>query len=367
MYSQAPVSVPRAPRTPPGARLPAGRNSARAAGRYPTRRARTREEETLETQSAKAARARRPQAGAAAAPGTLWSMAAVTTRTGIGQHTLRAWERRFGFPAPLRLPSGHRRYTDEQIARLNLIGQAIALGHRAGDVVPLPEERLKDLLRRSHPRPPTLPAWEVRLLEKVRSFDREGIVSDLAHAYASLGVRTFLRERLVPLSAAVGDSWAAGGLAIKHEHFLSEILDDTLRTLRTPLEHGGQGRPVVFATLPHERHTLGMQVAALVTALAGRRLRILGAELPVDEIAGAAEQLDPLAVGISVTTHTALPATARSLNRLRASLAAGAALWVGGSGAELLPELDRSIVRLTGIETLEAELKRSAERDTDAA
>jgi methanogenic corrinoid protein MtbC1 len=289
--------------------------------------------------------------------GALWCMAAVTTRTGIGQHTLRAWERRFGFPTPLRLPSGHRRYSDEQIARLHLIAQAIALGHRAGDVVPLPEERLKDLLRRSHPRPSALPAWEVRLLEKVQTFDREGIVSDLAHAYASLGVRMFLRDRLVPLTAAVGDSWAAGGLAIKHEHFLSEILDDTLRTLRTPLEHGGQGRPVVLATLPQERHTIGMQVAALVTALAGRRLRILGAELPVDEIAGAAEQLDPLAVGISVTTHTALPATARSLERLRKRLADRTKLWVGGSGADLLPGLEGAIQRITGIETLEAELR----------
>ena len=335
--------------------------------RYLSRRASVRREERLQTQAAKVIRGRRSPARVVGDEGPLWCMAAVTTRTGIGQHTLRAWERRFGFPAPLRLPSGHRRYTDDQIARLHLIGQAIALGHRAGDVVALPEERLKELLRRSHPRPGALPAWEVRLLEKVRTFDREGIVSDLAHAYASLGVRTFLRDRLVPLTAAVGDSWAAGALAIKHEHFLSEILDDTLRTLRTPLEHGGQGRPVLFATFPQERHTLGVQVAALVTALAGRRLRILGAELPVDEIAGAAEQLDPLAVGISVTTHTAHPTTVRWLHRLRVRLAGRTALWVGGSGAELLTGLDRAILRRTGIETLEAELRRAAARDTETA
>ena len=316
---------------------------------------------------AKVTRAGRPAARTDGENGALWCMAAVTTRTGIGQHTLRAWERRFGFPKPLRLPSGHRRYTDDQIARLHLIGQAIALGHRAGDVVPLHEANLKDLLRRSHVRPSALPAWEVQLLEKVRTFDREGIVSDLAHAYASLGLRTFLRDRLVPLTVAIGDAWAAGGLAIKHEHFLSEILDDTLRTLRTPLEHGGQGRPVVFATLPGERHTLGVQVAALVTALAGRRLRILGPEVPADEIAGAAEQLDPLAVGVSVTGHTAHPATVRSLNRLRELLGNRTSLWVGGSGAALLPGLDAAIQQIGGIDDLEAELRRAAARDTGAA
>ncbi len=308
---------------------------------------------------AKERRGRRPAARAVRGNGALWGMAAVTTRTGIGQHTLRAWERRFGFPTPLRLPSGHRRYTDEQIARLHLIGEAIALGHRAGDVVPLGEDLLRDLLG-SHRRTAGLPAWEVRLLEKVRAFDREGIVSDLAHAYASLGLRTFLRDRLVPLAAAVGDAWAAGGLAIKHEHFLTEILDDTLRTLRTPLEHGGLGRPVVFATLPGERHTVGLQVAALVTALAGRRVRILGAEVPAEEIAGAAEQLDPLAVGVSVTTHTAHPATVRALRRLRRLLADGTALWVGGSGAALLPALPAGAERIAGIDDLEAKLRRDA-------
>jgi len=228
----------------------------------------------------------------------LWCMAAVTTVRASASHTLRAWERRFGFPKPMRLPSGHRRYTDEQIGRLHLIGQAIALGHRAGDVVPCgrPAEAASP---RVAPAPSAMPAWEVQLLEKVRTFDREEIVSDLSQAYASLGLRTFLRERFVPLTSAVGDAWEAGELAIKHEHFLSEILEDTLRTLRTPLEHGRQGAAGDVRTLPEEGHRLGVQVAALVTALAGRRVRILGAEIPADEIWGAAEHLDPLAVGIS--------------------------------------------------------------------
>ena len=63
----------------------------------------------------------------------LWPMGAVTRRTGIGEHTLRAWERRFGFPDPVRLPSGHRRYPLEQVRRLALIntGDHILDGYRA--------------------------------------------------------------------------------------------------------------------------------------------------------------------------------------------------------------------------------------------
>lgn len=34
-------------------------------------------------------------------------------RTGVSESTLRMWERRHGFPVPARLPSGHRRYSDQ--------------------------------------------------------------------------------------------------------------------------------------------------------------------------------------------------------------------------------------------------------------
>jgi DICT domain-containing protein len=36
-------------------------------------------------------------------------------RTGIGISTLRAWERRHGFPIAQRLPSGHRRYSEKDV------------------------------------------------------------------------------------------------------------------------------------------------------------------------------------------------------------------------------------------------------------
>jgi DNA-binding transcriptional MerR regulator len=45
----------------------------------------------------------------------------VVAATGVGEATLRAWERRFGFPAPRREPSGHRRYSREDIERIRSV------------------------------------------------------------------------------------------------------------------------------------------------------------------------------------------------------------------------------------------------------
>ena len=42
----------------------------------------------------------------------------LAARTGVEEGTLRMWERRHGFPAPQRLPSGHRRYREGDVERV---------------------------------------------------------------------------------------------------------------------------------------------------------------------------------------------------------------------------------------------------------
>ena len=49
------------------------------------------------------------------------SIGDVVAATGVGEATLRAWERRFGFPAPRREPSGHRRYSRGDIERIRSV------------------------------------------------------------------------------------------------------------------------------------------------------------------------------------------------------------------------------------------------------
>ncbi len=56
------------------------------------------------------------------------SIAEVATRTGIAIATLRAWEHRYGFPEPHRLPSGHRRYGDRDVEMLHEVVRARAEG-----------------------------------------------------------------------------------------------------------------------------------------------------------------------------------------------------------------------------------------------
>jgi MerR family transcriptional regulator, light-induced transcriptional regulator len=52
----------------------------------------------------------------------------VVERTGVAEGTLRMWERRYGFPMPARLASGHRRYSDRDIELIRKVAAQRAAG-----------------------------------------------------------------------------------------------------------------------------------------------------------------------------------------------------------------------------------------------
>ena len=296
-----------------------------------------------------------------AAEGQLWPMGAVSRCTGIGEHTLRAWERRFGFPSPHRLASGHRRYTAEQVQQLLLINAALEIGYRAGDVVPLSRTELEELLRQSGAFAAGIPEGLTPgvvddTLDACRRFDRDALATALTRDASLLGVGRFLRERVAPLLTEIGNAWVEGRIEIRHEHFFSEVLEDTLRALRANLDPAGRGRPVVLATLPDELHGLGLHVVGLAVAASGRKVRVLGPHLPVAEIAMAAEALDAAAVGLSISIFGADEATAEAIRELRGALAPAARLWVGGAGAAHIDGVPEGVDVLSTLDDLDAAL-----------
>lgn len=59
-----------------------------------------------------------------------WSIGDLADATDIAPATIRVWERRYGRPKPVRLPSGHRRYSSDEVTWLRRVGEALANGHR---------------------------------------------------------------------------------------------------------------------------------------------------------------------------------------------------------------------------------------------
>jgi methanogenic corrinoid protein MtbC1 len=239
------------------------------------------------------------------------------------------------------------------------VAEALALGHRPGKVVRLDEPELDRLLEGAGPTA-TDPRIVDDLLGKVRDYREEEIETLLRDEAARLGARAFLDRLVVPLVEAVGRRWADGELGIRHEHFLSSVLEDRLRAIRLDLGEPPDGPVVLLATLPGELHGLGLHMAALTTLLAGARPRILGVDSPVPEIVAAAAECGADAVGLSISLATGGPATDRVLAELRDALPGGTRLIVGGRGARGVRRGPRGVEYVADLAELEAALRDAA-------
>lgn len=272
--------------------------------------------------------------------GGMLSIGALSRATGIPVETLRTWEARYGFPVPERKPSGHRVYSLTSVPRLRRIAEALSRGHRAGDVVAATDEAIAALLSATAapapgPRPLAVEPSESQsqILHAVDAFDTDRLTRILLQEWARLGPLDFLTSCLGPLLREIGDAWEAGRLEIRHEHFVSERVGDLLRSLRLPFEERAAGPLVVCSSLPGESHSLGLQMAALVLAVAGCRILFVGTEVPPAQVASLAKDLNARAVAVSASRASRGAGMTTQITSLRRLLPRRVGLVVGGDGA----------------------------------
>lgn len=262
------------------------------------------------------------------------SIGDVAQQTGISPDTLRMWERRYGRPVPERLPSGHRRFSHDQLRWLRQVAEGLALGLRPSVLVPAGEAELAALLDEKRPLRPASPRIAV-LLGFVRATDDMALRSGLLDDWRTRTPDRFLSEILGPLLEEIGTAWCEGRIEVRHEHMASEVIADVLRTLRGTLPRVERGPLVLFATLSGEMHGLGLQMGALCAAMVGARTRVLGADTPSAEIAHAAREVGADVVAISVSLASGGVETDRDLAQLRQQLDPEVRLLVGGRGARV--------------------------------
>ena len=253
-----------------------------------------------------------------------FTIGALAKTSGIPANTLRTWERRYGFPTPRRTEGGHRVYSADVLERLQLIASALALGHRAGQVVVAEPEALRVLVGRSGG-----PDW----VALARRFDADGLDSAMATGWAGRGAERFISELAAPFVTRLGDAWSEGTLGVDEEHFASGRVRAFLENRWREMARGATGPRLLLTTLPGERHDLGLHFVAVLAALQGFEVVFLGADVPLDRTALAALACGAVAVLVSV----AWCVDADALMALRGQLPEGVALVAGGRAAPDVP------------------------------
>ncbi len=277
------------------------------------------------------------------------SIAAVERDTGIAKDTLRVWERRYGFPKPLRDANDDRVYPADQIEKLRLLKRLLDIGHRPGRIVPLPIETLRELATQgtqTHEHSSAMPVITQddmnRYLDLLRSHQTEALRLALSTTLMKIGLDRFVIDIVAPLIKNIGDYWANGKIEIHEEHLFTEQIKHLLRTAinSVPRGHTGQNeelaRPrILLTTFPQEQHSLGLLMAEALMALEGCVCVSLGTQTPILEIAQAARAQKADIVALSFSTQINQNQVVDGLNELKSKLAPGVEIWAGGENQVL--------------------------------
>lgn len=284
-------------------------------------------------------------------------IAAVEREVGLSKDVLRVWERRYGFPAPLRDRNDERLYPPEQVERLRLLKRLMDQGHRPGKLLARDAAALQELAaappttkRAGHAASAPVGSADA-LLQALYSHDAEGLVRLLQHQLALQGLSSFVQDTVAPMAVRVGDEWARGRIQVFEEHLYTETVTRLLRQAIAALAPGR--RPtVLMTTVSDEPHGLGLLMVESMLALHGARCICLGTSMPLVAIAQAAQvyQADVVALSFSAAFPTRrLPEV---LQQLRRSVAAPVEVWAGGAavvrlaaqeGVRLLPGLQDAV------------------------
>ncbi|HEX8606999.1 MAG TPA: MerR family transcriptional regulator [Pseudoduganella sp.] len=263
----------------------------------------------------------------------LLSVTEVERLTGIRQATLRMWEKRYGFPQPLRDRHGDRAYPLSQVERLQAVRRLMDQGIRPGKIL-AGDAILEGVdLARLRAHTAAIPPQYVLVFDLLRGYHIAELHAQFQYRLLDLGLRRFVIEFLAPLTTAVGVAWSQGDLPMRCEHLFVQLAISTLTARQAAVRTAGDGHPkVVLATLSGEAHTLGIMMAEAVMATLGVSCIQLGADMPPLEVAAAAQEAGADIVALSFSAHFPTRSLVRMLHALRAAMPATTALWVGGDG-----------------------------------
>jgi DNA-binding transcriptional MerR regulator len=252
----------------------------------------------------------------------IYNLKAVVQETGLKPDTLRAWERRYGLPAPQRTDSGHRLYSQNDIDLLKWfiarqdegmsISRAVELWRRleAENPNPLQPTAALGSPAQTPPMPTMAPALHnaapiqgsgIDIMSQLRAtwlqsclaFNEQRAEQILAHAFALFPVEQVCTEVLQKGLAEIGIGWYEGIITVQQEHFASVLVTRRLEALLAATPPPTRNGRIMIGCPPDEAHTF---VPLLLTLLLRRRgwdVLFLGANVPIQDFIGTIQTAQP--------------------------------------------------------------------------
>jgi len=243
------------------------------------------------------------------ANGPSLTVAAVARQLGVAPATLRTWDRRYGVGPSSHEPGAHRRYSSDDIARLERMRRLVMSG-----VAPAEAARWAQAGRDPEGRETDVPAptpragggnvlalpgarAEVRgLARAAQALDTQECHRIIADSLDEHGVIDAWDTIVAPVLVALGEKWSGTGRGVETEHALSAAVQEVLGSWIQACAPSAPVRAVILACVPGEQHALPLWAVAGALAERGVAARILGPDLPEDALGRVVTRLGPAVI-----------------------------------------------------------------------
>jgi methanogenic corrinoid protein MtbC1 len=275
-----------------------------------------------------------------------YNLKAVLHETGLKADVLRAWERRYGIPAPERTQGGHRLYSEFDVALLKWlsarqneglsISRAVELWKEASSQGRNPLEEASAPAQRAvmvnnfqplqqaiyYPPETNLDSLRSHWLAACLNYNETAAEQALNQAFGLYPVETVCLEVLQRGMSEIGTLWYENRASVQQEHFASSLAMRRLDTLLSAAPSPTRNMTVLVGCPAEEWHTFTPLLISLFLRRRGLNVIYLGANVPssrFDEtIAAIQPHLVVLAsqqlISAATLRQTALNLTARGVN-----------------------------------------------------
>ncbi len=260
----------------------------------------------------------------------LYNIGVVSRMTDISMATLRAWERRYGFPDSERTPGGHRLYSENDVLRLRWVKARIDEGMQTAQSINalLHQESTGHLILTAGSVAPTQPVSPEKLAEIKSNIKDDRVVylelfrqrlteyllqrnlaqadDVLIEALAVSSPEDLILKVLAPSLADIGTFWEEGEISVAIEHLCTNYLRQKLLSWILSGPPPRNTRPIVMSCAPDEWHEGSLLVLGALLRRRRWPIAYLGQALPLEDLATFTGQIQPnLIVLVAMTEMTA--------------------------------------------------------------
>jgi DNA-binding transcriptional MerR regulator len=247
----------------------------------------------------------------------LYNIGVVTRMTEISMASLRAWERRYGFPESSRTSGGHRLYSEMDIVRIKWVKDRIDEGMGTSQAIIALRHQEKDG-RISTEITQLIPVEQYSAGESFLAIYRERLLNALlqcdlvkANDILSEAVVVTSPEMLVfsmisPVMAEVGNLWEYNQINTATEHLATNFLRQRMLLWMLSSPPPRKVSPIIVACAPDEYHEGSILI--LGTLLRRRQWPVvyLGQAVPLADLAVLVNEIKPkLVILVAMTENTA--------------------------------------------------------------